>query len=86
MPDLTPEQQKQIVDALIALGWIRPPSALDPRSAQIINEYIGCSTEEAKIILQQLQVDGVIASVSESGGSPAASRTLDSYGWRWVRV
>ena len=85
MPHLTPEQKEQITKDLTALGWVRPPSSLETRSAQVISERIGCSTEDANLILQRLQAENIIESVSESGGNPAVNRTLDSYGWKWVR-
>jgi hypothetical protein len=34
--------------------------------------------------LEQILERKLIEAVSESGGTPAASRTLDSHGWKWI--
>ncbi len=82
MPELTPGQEQQTLDDLTTLDWTHD---LDTRSAQVISERHGCSTEDASSILERLRAEKKIEAVSESGGSPAANRTLDSYGWKWVR-
>jgi hypothetical protein len=85
MSHLTPEQEQQIIDEVTALDWIRPPSDFYRRSAQVIREHVGCSTEDADLLLRQLEEKKLIESVSESGGQPADGRTMDSYGWKWIR-
>jgi hypothetical protein len=82
---LTPEQKEQAICDLVELDWVRPPADLHPRSTQLISKRIGCSAEEASLILEKLESEGMIASVSESEGTPAHNRELNSYGWRWVR-
>ena len=85
MPNLTPEQEQQTIDDLAALDWTRA-SDFEARSAQVISERLKCSIEDANIILQRLQAKKIIEAKSESGGSPAPHRTLDSYGWKWVKT
>jgi hypothetical protein len=80
MDELTTEQEQQILEDLTALDWTRD---LDTRSTQVISERLDCSLEDASLILQRLR-EAKITAVSESGGTPAANRALDSYGWKWV--
>ena len=81
MPDITPEQEQQILDDLTALDWHRD---LVKRSVQVISERLGRSPEDAQLLLERLRAQKRIEAVSESGGSPAANRPLSSYGWKWV--
>jgi hypothetical protein len=80
MHELTTEQEQQLLEDLTALDWTRD---LDTRSTQVISERLDCSLEDASLILQRLRAAKITA-VSESGGTPAASRALDSYGWKWI--
>ena len=80
MHELTTEQEQQILEDLTALDWTRD---LDAQSTQVISERLGCSLEDASLILQRLRAAKINA-VSESGGAPTANRAMDSYGWKWV--
>jgi hypothetical protein len=82
MVEITREQERQVIDDLTALDWTRD---LESRSIQLLTDRIGCSLAEAALILEQIEAKGMIERASESGGQPAANRTLDSYGWKWVR-
>lgn len=80
---MSPEQERQVVDALTDpnLNWMR--DAFD-FAYQTISRLCHCSTADAKRILEQILERKLIEAVSESGGTPAASRTLDSHGWKWI--
>jgi hypothetical protein len=80
---MSPEREREVVKALTdpALGWLR-----DARGAALaaIARICRCTAGEAEIILRDLVDRDAIELVSESGGTPAAERTMDSYGWKWV--
>jgi hypothetical protein len=80
MPGHPIPQLNQILDDLEALDWTHD---LENRSTQLISERAGVSLEDAALLIERLQAEGKIESVSESGGRPAADRPLDSYGWKW---
>ena len=82
MPGLTPQQERELIHDLTALDWVRD---LDGRSSQLIGDRLGCSAEEASLILQGFEAKKMIARISESAGKPTADRPLDSYGWKWIR-
>ena len=80
---MSPEQEQQIVDALTDpnLNWMRDAFDFAYRT---ISGVCNCPTADAEGILEQLLERKLIEAVSESGGTPAANRTLDSHGWKWV--
>lgn len=84
MPALTPELEQRLLNILTdpALGWMLN---LHMRSPHLISERLGCSIEDARLLLRELKEKDLIESVSESGGRPAADRALASYGWKWIR-
>jgi hypothetical protein len=83
MCQLTQQQEQGILDALTALPWTRE---LETQSAQLIANLLECSAEDGRTILERLTGEGKIECVSESGGTPASSRELDSYGWSWIHT
>jgi hypothetical protein len=44
MPGLSPEQEKQLVDALISPDWMMNQ---DRKCCELIRGLLGCSTQEA---------------------------------------
>jgi hypothetical protein len=81
------EQEEQVVNALTnrELNWMPDPQAF---ARHTIGKLCSCSADEADSMLERIYVDRkLIALVSESGGTPAATETraLDSYGFKWVR-
>ena len=51
MPKLTPDEEKQVCEILIKLGWLETEHALHSEGVRAVRDVLRCSTEDAKVIL-----------------------------------
>ena len=60
MPKLTPDQEKQVCEVLIKLGWLETEHALHGEGVRAVRDVLQCSTEDAKTILGDLRARGLL--------------------------
>jgi hypothetical protein len=83
MPPLSRQQQQQIVDALISLGWMRNQ---DRKSCELIREQLECSMEDAMEVLQYLHLKrNLIRAIDRSDEELLPGVLAQRYGWKWER-
>ncbi len=82
MAELSPVQEQEILEALIALGWTKDPEG---ESCAVIIRMLNCSGDEAKATLEYLYIRrGLIRQVSSSGEQPDSWRPKPLGQWRWI--
>jgi hypothetical protein len=83
MPELSSEQQRQIIQRLTdpSHGWVDDPLGL---GRCIVIETLDCSAEDATRILKTLCDLKVIEMVSEPGGVLTDAPMKPS--WRWISI
>ena len=82
---LTPDQEEQVCDVLIKLGWLETEHALHGEGVRAIREILQCSTEAAKAILRDLRVHKLIDLEISPGGQLDAKQPMRVAQWRWIR-
>ena len=83
MPKLTPDQEKQICEILIKLGWLETEHALHAEGVRAIGGALHCSIEDAKAILGDLRARNLIALEITPGGQLDARKPMPVAQWRW---
>ena len=82
MAQLSPDQEQQIIGALIALGWKRDPEG---ESYAVIMRILDCSGDEAKATLEYLHIKrGLIRQVTSSGEELDSWKPKPVDRWRWI--
>jgi hypothetical protein len=82
---VSPEQEQQVCDSLVNLGWMKNDHALHAEGVRVIRELLLCSVDEAKAVLHDLRsrklIDVTVTSSAElDAGTPIPVAQL-----RWVR-
>ena len=54
MPKLTSDQEEQVCQILIKLGWMETERALHGEGVRAIRDALQCSTEDAKAVPRKL--------------------------------
>jgi hypothetical protein len=85
MPKLTIDQEAQVCEALIKLGWLETEQALHSEGARAVRDVLQCSTEEAKAILGDLRVRKLIDLEITPGGQLDPRKPLPVAQLRWIR-
>ena len=60
MPKLTPDEEKQVCEILIKLGWLETEHALHSEGVRAVRDVLQCSTEDAKTILGDLRTASLL--------------------------
>ena len=82
MPNLTPDQEREIVETLKNLGWQHD---LDAISIDTLRQKCpGISSEEGEKILSNLMQRGLLRPEIERGGELAVSRLIPEAKSRWI--
>ena len=82
MAELSPGQEQEIVEALIALGWKKDPEG---ESYAVIMRMLNCPDDEAEATLEYLYIRrGLIRQVSSSGEQLDSWRPKALRRWRWI--
>ena len=82
MAELSPGQEQEILEALIALGWKKDPEG---ESYAVIMRMPNCSGDEARATLQYLYIRrGLIRQVSSSGEQLDSWRPKPLGRSRWI--
>ena len=83
MLPISPEQERRLVDALIALDWMRTH---DRKSCELICEQLQCSMAEAIEVLQYLHLKrNLIRAVDRKNEGISPGVAVPRYRWKWER-
>ena len=85
MRKLTPDQEKQVCEALSELGWLETEHALHGEGVRVVRDVLQCSTEDAKNILGDLRTRKLIDLEITPGGQLDARKPMPVAQWRWIR-
>jgi hypothetical protein len=75
---MTAEEERQVCDALIGLGWLETEHGLHGEGVRAICGVLGCSSEDAVDVLHDVRLRKLVDIETGSGLGP---RRL-----RWVRA
>lgn len=78
MPSLTPDQEAQVVDALVNLGGLETQQGLHTEGVSAIQDVLECSREDAIAVFRDLRVRKMI----EEESAPDAQQGAR---FRWTR-
>jgi hypothetical protein len=84
MPRLITDQEKQVCEVLIKLGWMETVHALHSEGVRAIGDALQCSTEDAKTILGDLRARKLIDLEMTPGGQLDAREPMPVAQWRWI--
>jgi hypothetical protein len=83
---LTPNQENQVCEVLIKLGWLETEHALHSEGVRAVRDVFQCSTEDAKAILGDLRSRKLVDLEITPGGRLDARKPMPLVQWRWIRV
>jgi hypothetical protein len=84
VPKLTPDQEEQVCEALIKLGWLETEHALHSEGVRAVQSVLQCSTEDAKTTLGDLRARKLVDLEITPGGKLDARKPMPIAGWRWI--
>ena len=82
---MPPEQEQQVCDALVNLGWLENDHALHAEGIRAISELLVCSTDDAKAVLHDLRARKVIDVTTTPGRELDTGKPMPLAQLRWVR-
>ena len=85
MSKLNPDQENQICEALVKLGWLETEFALHSEGVRAIQDQLQCSTQDAKSILGDLRARKLVGLEITPGGQFDARKPMPVTQWRWIR-
>jgi hypothetical protein len=85
MPKLNMDQEEQVCEVLIKLGWLETEHALHGEGVRAVRDVLRCSTEDAKTILVDLRVRKLIELEITPGGQLDPRGPMPVAQWRWIR-
>ena len=85
MPKVTPNQEEQICDALIRLGWLETEQALHIEGVRTVRDVLQCSIEDAKTVLGDVRARKLVDVDITSGGQLDARKPMPVAQFRWIR-
>lgn len=85
MPKLTTDQEKQVCEVLLKLGWLESEHALHGEGVRAVRDLLQCSTEDAKTILGDLRACKLIDLEITPGGQSDPRKPMPVAQWRWIR-
>jgi hypothetical protein len=85
MSKLTPDQEKQVCEVLIKLGWLETEHALHGEGVRAIRDVLQCSTEDAKVILGDLRSRKLVDLEITASGQLDTRKPMPVAQWRWIR-
>ena len=83
---MSPEQQEQVCDALVNLGWLENDHALHAEGVRVIRESLVCSTDEAKTVLHDLRSRKLIDVAITPGEEFDTRKPMPVVQVRWIRL
>jgi hypothetical protein len=85
MAGLTLDQEQQVSEALVAIGWMETEQSLSAGGIVTIQRVLGCSANQAQNILDDFQDRNLIKMDITRGGELDARKPMPVAHWRWVR-
>jgi hypothetical protein len=85
MPKLTPDEETQVCEILIKLGWLETEHALHSEGVRAVRDVLQCSTEDAKTILGDLRGRKLVDLEITPAGLLDARKPMPAAQWRWIR-
>jgi hypothetical protein len=85
MPKLTLDQEKQVCEALIQLGWLETEHALHSEGLRAVRDVLQCSTENAKTVLGDLRTRKLVDLEVTPGGQLDVREPVPLAQFRWIR-
>ena len=85
MPKLTADQEKQVCEVLIKVGWLETEHALHGEGVRAVRGVLQCSIEDAKSILGDLRARKLIDLEITAGGQLDPRTPITVAQWRWIR-
>jgi len=85
MPKLTPDQEQQVCDVIIKLGWLETEYALHGEGARAVRDLLQYSTEDAKTILRDLWARKLVDLEITPGAQLDPREPMPVAQWRWTR-
>ena len=82
---MSPEQEEQVCDALVNLGWLENDHALHAEGVHAIRGVLGCSTDEAKAVLGDLRTRKRIDLTIAQDGELDVRKPMPVAKFRWMR-
>jgi hypothetical protein len=86
MSRCTPDQERQIIDALIAIGEFGTAQALRTDSTRTIERVLNYSSADAQEVLHDLQARRLIELCITQGGTLGVREPMPTARWRWRSV
>jgi len=82
---MSPDQEEQVCDALVNLGWLENDHALHAAAIRVIQDLLGCSTDHAKAVLYDLRTRKLIETTITLGGELDTRKPVPVAKMRWER-
>ena len=82
---VSPDQEQQVCDALINLGWLENDHALHAEGVRVVRELLVCSADDAKAVLHDLRSRKLIDVTITPGGQLDTRKPMPVAQLRWVR-
>jgi hypothetical protein len=82
---MSPEQEQQVCDALVHLGWLENDHTLHMEGVRVVMEQLSCSLEDAKAVLHDLRARKLIDVTITQGGELDARKPKPLARIRWAR-
>jgi len=86
MSKCTPDQERQIIDALIAIGEFGTAQALRTDSTRTFERVLNYSSADAQEVLHDLQARSLIELCITQGGALDVREPMQKARWRWRSV
>ena len=85
MPTLSPDQEREICDALIRLGWLETQHALHMEGVCAIPNVLQCSAADAIDMLRDLRERNLIEMDITRGMEVSGDQHMPIMQLRWIR-
>jgi hypothetical protein len=85
MPELTLDQEEQVCEALIRLGWLETEHALHSEGVRAVRDVLQCSTENAKTILGDLRTRKLVDLEVTPDRQLDVRKPVPLAQFRWIR-
>ena len=86
MPTLSPDQEQQVADALVAIGEMETAESLKMEAITTVERVLSCSHDEAQEVIDDLQERRLVEMNITLGGQLDARRPMPIARWRWSHL
>ena len=80
---MSPDQEEQVCDVLVNLGWLENDHALHAEGVRVIRQVLGCSMDDAKAVLHDLRSRKLIDITITPGGELDTRKLMPVAKFRW---